>query len=64
MVTEGAQQVYEACKEIVAAAGADVELESWLELIKKADRHSDGREGQVLFSFSEQLFNTLCRSSS
>ena len=40
MVTEGAQQVFDACKGIVTAAGADVELETWLELIRKADRHS------------------------
>lgn len=46
MVTEGAQQVFEACKGIVAAAGADVELETWLELIRKADRHS-GHEGDA-----------------
>ena len=46
MVTEGAQQVFDACKDIVAAAGADVELETWLELIRRADRHS-GHDGDT-----------------
>lgn len=45
MVTEGAQQVFDACKGVVTAAGADVELETWLELIRKADRHC-GHEGE------------------
>ena len=40
MVTEGAKEVFDACKDIVTAAGADVEMETWLELIRRADRHS------------------------
>ena len=40
MVTEGAQQVFDACKDIVTSAGAEVELETWLEIIRMADRHS------------------------
>jgi ribosome biogenesis GTPase A len=41
MVTEGAQQVFDACKDIVTRAGADVDMEPWQELIRQKDRHAE-----------------------
>ena len=47
MVTDGAQQVFKVCQDIVSDAGANVDLDSWQELIVNADSRKDDDEVKV-----------------